>query len=360
MENLARYSTILEIPRQALQRLLVTASFLMACMAMSSQTVALHSQNVPYVKKVVDQGIAVEASIELADPAGRERPFREGEAATFHFRFSDATTNQPLQGAYPAAWMDLNPDGRSPKCKDLVQGLLNSNFFNRPELELNSYYVLAMNDDATISVVDPLFGYGNSKLLAMVRLDGPAEDWALSTDGDRLFVSIPDASAIVVINTRTWKIIGRVDLPGRPGKIGLQPNGSNLWVVFDETHAGATESGVVAIAADSLKVSARVLTGTGAHAMAFSCDGRYLAVTNGVDGTVSLIDIALLSKVKQLRTGGRPVSIVFSALSQMFYVSNQSEGTIVVFEPKEQREIARIQAEPGLGQIKVAPRGRLV
>ena len=54
---------------------------------------------------------------------------------------------------------------------------------SRPEVDLNVYYVLALNEDATISVVDPLFGYGSSKLLTMVFLHSPGEDWALSADG---------------------------------------------------------------------------------------------------------------------------------------------------------------------------------
>jgi DNA-binding beta-propeller fold protein YncE len=339
---------------------LLMALFLAMSGAMFGQASANPGASGPYIKKAVDRGIAVEASIEPVDPAARGRAFREGDSATFRFRFADATTNQPLQGAYPIAWMALNPDGRTPKCTELVQGLLNSNFLSRPELELNSYYVLAMNDDATISVVDPLFGYGNSKLLTLLRLDSPAEDWALSSDGDRLFVSTPDTSAIVVIDTRAWKIIGRVELPGHPGRIGLQPDGSNVWVALDGPLAGATESGVVAISTTTLKTAARITTGKGAHAMAFSSDSRYLAVTNAEDGTVSLIALQSLSRLKQLHSGGQPVSIVFSLLSQMFYVSNRAEGTILVFEPKEQREIARIQAEPGLGQIKAAPRGRLV
>ena len=44
---------------------------------------------------------------------------------------------------------------------------------SRPELDLNTYYVLALNADATITVVDPLFGFGGTKLLALVALPEP-------------------------------------------------------------------------------------------------------------------------------------------------------------------------------------------
>ena len=46
-----------------------------------------------------------------------------------------------------------------------------------------------MNEDATLTVVDPLLGFGGSKLLALVPLAAVAEDWALTLDQTRLFVA---------------------------------------------------------------------------------------------------------------------------------------------------------------------------
>ena len=69
-----------------------------------------------------------------------------------------------------------------------VESIVSGSILSRPELDLNTYYVLALNADATISVVDPLFGYGSSKLLTMVFLKSPGEDWALTADGSRLIM----------------------------------------------------------------------------------------------------------------------------------------------------------------------------
>ena len=48
-----------------------------------------------------------------------------------------------------------------------------------PEIDFNQYYVVALNDDATVTVVDPLSGFGGTKLLALVTLPGPGADWCL-------------------------------------------------------------------------------------------------------------------------------------------------------------------------------------
>jgi hypothetical protein len=52
----------------------------------------------------------------------------------------------------------------------------------RPDVDLNTYYVLALNQEANISVIDPLLGFGTSKLLTLVILKSPGEDWELTSD----------------------------------------------------------------------------------------------------------------------------------------------------------------------------------
>ena len=87
-----------------------------------------------------------------------------------------------------------------------------------PEIDFNQYYVVALNDDATVTVVDPLSGFGGTKLLALVTLPGPGADWALAAGGRRLYVSVPAADRVTAIDTLTWTIAGEAKgLSGAPG-----------------------------------------------------------------------------------------------------------------------------------------------
>ena len=121
--------------------------------------------------RVEHEGIVVEMSIEAVnDPGG---PLREEESASFRFGITDTATGQPLGGLYPAAWMAWLADGesRSPAgCIEKVEEFIGGSILAQPELDLNVYYVLALNEDATITVVDPLFGFGGTKLLGMINL----------------------------------------------------------------------------------------------------------------------------------------------------------------------------------------------
>ena len=50
--------------------------------------------------------------------------------------------------------------------------------------------------------------------------------------------------------------------------------------------------------------------------------------------------------------------MAFSPLAKMAYITS-GDGAITVIDGSRREIVARIQAEPGLGQIKFAPEGRL-
>lgn len=306
--------------------------------------------------QAVDHGISVEADIEQTGGAPSS-VLREDDDVTVKFRLTYVAGGTPMRGAYIRAWIQAAAPSDSQSCNSMVSRLLNSGTSRkRAELDLNSYYVLAMNTDATITVVDPLFGYGGTKLLSLIPLASAGEDWALAPDLDRLFVSLPEARQIAVIDTRTWKVIASIPVHAKPRRVSLQPDNSQVWITLDASNQ--EESGIAVLSTASLSVVATLPTGPGEHAVAFSADDHWAAVSNSANGTLSLIDVQS-RKIKTILSGSEPVSVAFSPLAKMFYVSDRKEGSIVVVEPGSGRQVARIKADPGLGQIRFAPKGRL-
>ena len=74
---------------------------------------------------------------------------------------------------------------------------------------------------------------------------------------------------------------------------------------------------------------------------------------------MSVIDVRKLEKIKDIKTGLNPTSIAHSSIAQMVYVAHQEDGTIAVIDEERHEVVTTIQAEPGLGQIRFAPDGRL-
>ena len=313
----------------------------------------------PYSQTVTQRGTSVTVNVQHVDPSKTASdPLREFENVRVQVRVADVASSSPVAGGSPGAWIDRRPAGQQTtpdQCVGKVKRFAEGSTFSHTELDLTSYFVVIMNGDATLTVVDPRFGYGDTRLLAMVALHGPGEDWAITEDGKRLFVSVPAANEVVAVDTAAWKVISSIGSIPRAARVALQPDEAYLWVAYG---GDQDDSGVVAINARDMQVVARIRTGRGYHHMTFSTDSSFAFVTNPQDGTVSVIDVRKLSKVRDVPAGAKPTWITFSDLAKAAYVANEGDGKIVAIDAVEHRVRATMNAAPGLGQIRFAPGGR--
>jgi DNA-binding beta-propeller fold protein YncE len=341
----------------------VSIRLFLACAVARASLAAAAEPAAAETHRVVKDGAVVEFTLERAEGAADvARPLMEGEYANVKFRMTDAASGKPVAGAKPAAWIDIGralEDGRSDQktCKDKIGLYLKGIVGMRPMIDLNSYFLLVMNRDPSISVIDPLVSMtGKTSLYASVILRRPPADWAKSADQKRLWVSMPKADEVAVIDTDTFKLSTTVAAGKEPTRVAVQPDGRYVWVGDDAR--GAADSGVSVIDAQAMKRVAHLATGRGHHEIAFSTDDRWAFVSNRDEGTVSVIDVAKLAKAKDLRTGPLPISVAFSPLSQALYVADGKEGTVSVVDAATLEVKARLAAKPGLGPMRFSRDGR--
>lgn len=302
-------------------------------------------------QKIVEQGIAIEfTAVPLAQNASA---IRAAEDVNIKFKVTDTTTGTPVKGLGLSAWISMRP-GRSEtqpaQCREKIQSYMTGSLRNRPEVDLNSYYVLALNKSPDISVIDPLLGYGGSKLFTLVMLKSPGEDWLLSRDGEKLFVTLPLIDQVAVIDTRSWKVTSYIDVGDKPTRIKMQPDEQYIWV--------ANNSGVTVLDTLNLKVAAEIATGAGQHDIAISSDNRFAFVSNSETGTVSIVDIRKLEKRDDVKVGPGPAAMALSELSKALYVASEGDGTITVIEQQTHQVLATIKTKPGARSIRFAPADR--
>ena len=189
----------------------------------------------PFQATQIDRGTKVELSIKNAfDPAAA---LKEGQAAQFTLTLRDETTGSTVNGAFPNMWMlRYRPvgDDEPKRCNAAVASLLTGGLSSPSALDLNVYYVLTLNSDGSINVVDPHFSFGGSQLLGMVELDHPGYDWVLASGGDRLFVTVPASNRVAVIDSVHWKIERYIDAGPNPRRILAAADGRQLWVATDK------------------------------------------------------------------------------------------------------------------------------
>ncbi|HEX2254447.1 MAG TPA: cytochrome D1 domain-containing protein [Thermoanaerobaculia bacterium] len=306
----------------------------------------------PLEAGTVREGVSVAARVEPL--AGGF--LQEGGHARVSFTITDTHTGRPYPALYPAAWMDLLPAGTEEEgsCTTKVESFVGGSILAQSELDLNVFYVLALNDDRTITVVDPLFGFGGSKLLALVRLPSQGEDWALSLDQERLFVSLPEDDGVAVVDTATWEIVATVATGPRPGRLALQGDGAFLWVAHG---GGEAPGGVSVIDVAELAEVARIPTGAGARDVALAADDRFAYVANAAAGTVTVVDGRTRQVAAQVPTGRRPVTLAFSPAADALWVGDEVDGTLTALDADSHQVRARVELAPGLVQVRVTPGG---
>ena len=298
-------------------------------------------------------GISIRFSVEGMSPAdsvGGEHQVLALQAATISFSVTDAN-NTPLTGLYPAAWIHPSSAehiGDDEVCLNKVKAFIGGSLLSRAELDLNVYYVMVLNQDATISVVDPLFGFGGSKLLTMLPLNGVGQDWVINPAQDKVFVSIPASNEIAVIDTNNWQVSHHQLTVQTPTVLALNPHQQTLWAL--------SERGVAVLHEQSLQLLEFINTKQKPHALDFSEDGSFAYVLS--DDSLQVIDVHSKKTLKQIALEKHSHSMAFSQLANNIYLTNPASGIITVVDGASHRVSAQIKAQPGITRLRFSPDGR--
>ncbi|MDH7448117.1 YncE family protein [Aquimarina sp. 2201CG14-23] len=312
-----------------------------------------------YHKSVVKEGIKVDFSLSHLNENKVVGEFQEGDHVLFQFKISDTITGKPLSGSFPAAWMDKVNNTKPVDCGKKIVSFIEGGLLSRPELDLNVYYVLTLNDDNTINVVDPLFSFGGSQLLTQIQIPSTGYDWVSKENQTMVYISMPDVNQVAFINTSDMKNTHNVEIPGQPKDIVLQADEHYLWVTYDIPGRFETKSGVAVIDTEKKTVIKNIETGAGTHDIVLGNNNDYLYVSNQSSGTISVIDIQSLEKIKDIPLSDAPISLAYSKKANSLYAVHKINAAISVIDGKTHQVIDEIQAKAGINNISFTPDGRL-
>src|SRR5262245_5090466 len=188
------------------------------------------------------------------------------------------------------------PDGRtvfvalsgSPKCPPTM-----------PDAECEKLQADKSKDG--IAVVDAT----TRKVTRVLPGGSDPENFDISADGTRLFVSNEDAGVASVVDIASGKVVSSVRVGREPEGVRVQPDGKAVWVT------GETDHNVTILDAATGKRLSAVSVGKRPRGIAFTPDGKRAYVTCEVDGTVWVIDARARKVVKTLTmpTGSKPMGV---------------------------------------------------
>lgn len=330
----------------------------------------IQSSEITTQETLIKDNLQIEFSAKPIQTKNHLRLISEGELAEIKFKIKDIQTGTAASLPYPPkSWVSLqkkskNPQNSGPSCEEKINSYSKLTLGIKPEIDLNSYFILVMNNNSSISVIDPQFGVGGmTQLYELIELESPGEDWVLSQDQSRIYVSLPKANKIAVIDTNTFKVVKKITVQ-YPQNLTLHPETKHLWV--------RSKEGIDVIDTQQLEVIKKLSPKSQVGEISFSFDSDpkmprdhqlleksfYSMATNPLDGSVSLFNALSLVKIKDLRVGISPLSSDYSKKTNSFYVADEQTGNIAVIDLADLLITAYIKTQPGVKNLRISHDGQ--
>lgn len=228
----------------------------------------------------------------------------------------DAPGNRFVFSLYEAGeiWLADLKDARTPKIRKYTG--IGTQPYDALVTEDGRYYMAGLfgedgiamldlwNPDAGVRRILDHYGKGQQPLpvYKMPHLEG----WAAS--GTQAFLPAIGRHEVLVVDTTTWREIGRIPVAGQPIFAMLRPDGRQMWVNFALPDNGKVQ----VIDVPSLKVVKTIEPGQAVLHMEFTPRGERVWLSARDSDQVTVWDTESLEKVAEL-PASKPSGIFFTA-----------------------------------------------
>jgi YVTN family beta-propeller protein len=201
-----------------------------------------------------------------------------------------------------------------------------------------------------------LLDVGSKKFVKKINAGSDPEEFALSKDGRRIYISNEDVKTASVISIATAKLEHIIPVGQEPEGVTTTPDGKQFYVTCE---AGGDiyviETGAFSVAAQ-FKVKGRP------RSVAFLSDGAIGFIPSESAGELNVIDAvkAQVLKTITLPTGSRPMRVKLSIDEKKLFVSNGRAGTISVFDAHSYELLSTIKVGARPWGLGVSPDGKFL
>lgn len=331
--------------------LLALVAFVVAPLLPSTHGVAAAAE--PDPSAFEQAGLRVE--MRASALRGADAPLLSGDDLELAFTVREARANgRALTGLTPLAWLLRRAEGEGlpdrAQCKRTIQGLLAGRLATASAVDLNRYYAVTLDDNNSLSIVDPQLDSSRTKTIGMVQLVGRGADFALAADRRTVLVTLPEVGRLAAADIDR-RLARTLDLGGQPANLALAPDGAQVWVGQE------TEAWVDVVQLEPLEHVRRIALSSAPHEIVFRADSGTAYVFGALGGKVCAIDGSSLEVVGALEAGGDLAGIALSELALRLYLGRR-DGRVLAVDLDTFQPAGTLELGPGLTHLAVTPDGR--
>jgi YVTN family beta-propeller protein len=205
-------------------------------------------------------------------------------------------------------------------------------------------------DVATASVLN----VGSGKVEQIVPVHREPEGVGISPDGKFFYVTCESDGEIFVVDTTRYEVVAHFNVGGRPRSIDFLPDGTRAFIPSES--AGQ----VHLIDTTHYKVLKTVDLPKGCRPMCVKVapDGRKVYVSTGRGGSICVLDPATLEVLNTIKVGQRPWGIAFAPDGKYLFSANGPSDDISIVDLTAQTEVSRVPAGQSPWGLVVVPQYR--
>lgn len=209
--------------------------------------------------------------------------------------------------------------------------------------------IYVSNEDIkAVSVID----IAANRVEHIVPIGQEPEGVTTSPDGKSFYVTCETAGDVYVIDASSYRVASRFTVAVRPRSVDFLPDGTVAFVPSESK----AQLNVIDTAGPMLRKVIDLPAGSRPMRVRVSSDGQRVYVSNGRAGTVSIVDAHSYAITGNVKVGGRPWGIGLSPDGKFLYSANGTSNDVSVVDLAKGIEVARIKAGEGPWGIAIVPR----
>jgi YVTN family beta-propeller protein len=175
---------------------------------------------------------------------------------------------------------------------------------------------------------------------------------AFSRDGSYLVASCEWSGRIVKVDLTKLELVADMALGKLPIDVARPPRQNLMFIADQGVH------GVFVVDPDAWKEIQFIPTGRGAHGILLSHDEKSLYVSNRLEGSISVMDIATRKVTANWVTGGTPDMGQLSPDGKHFWISSRYHYDVRVVDTTTGKVVAKIPTDPEPHGLTYFPNSR--
>jgi YVTN family beta-propeller protein len=212
------------------------------------------------------------------------------------------------------------------------------------------FSIVVAEAQARLNFSDP----DTMKLIDSVKVPCKGVDHMdFTADGRFLIASCEFSATLIKVDVAAHKLVGTLTLEkgGMPQDVKTSPDGKTFYV------ADMVANGIYMIEPDSFTRVGFLPTGKGTHGLYVSRDSKVLYVSNRLEGSVSIIDLATHKESAKWKIPGRgsPDMGGVSADGKVLWLSGRYDAEVYAFDTATGQLLSRIKVGKGPHGLCVYP-----